>query len=122
RLICVFGCGGNRDKEKRPLMGEKAAKIADYCIITSDNPRYEDPMDIIRKIEEGYRQVSNKYVVVPDRESAIERAIELVKNGDVLLVAGKGGETYQEIMGIKYVFNDNAIIKKIIARIGGSAR
>ena len=121
RLVCVFGCGGNRDKEKRPKMGEKAAKTADYCVITSDNPRFEDPMDIIRQIEEGFQRCSRKYVVVPDREHAIERAILSLKKGDVLLVAGKGGETYQEIMGIKYAFNDNAIIRKIIARTGESS-
>ncbi|MBQ8309097.1 MAG: UDP-N-acetylmuramoyl-L-alanyl-D-glutamate--2,6-diaminopimelate ligase [Clostridia bacterium] len=114
RLVCLFGCGGNRDKSKRPIMGETAAKNSDFCVLTSDNPRYEDPLDIISDIEKGYRRFSMKYVVVPDRKKAIEYAIDTLQKGDVLLVAGKGGEEYQEIMGIKYSFNDNDIIEKII--------
>ncbi len=116
RLYCLFGCGGNRDKRKRPIMGETVAKNSDFAILTSDNPRYEDPLDIISDIEKGYRLLSWKYVIVPDRERAIEYAIERLEGGDVLLVAGKGGERFQEIMGIKYDFNDNDIIAKIIKR------
>ncbi|MBE7077355.1 MAG: UDP-N-acetylmuramoyl-L-alanyl-D-glutamate--2,6-diaminopimelate ligase [Clostridiales bacterium] len=112
RLICLFGCGGNRDKGKRLLMGEIAAKKADFSVLTSDNPRYEDPLDIISGIEKGYRRFSVYYVVVPDRKRAIEYALEFLKKGDILLVAGKGGEQYQEIMGIKYPFNDHDIIKE----------
>ncbi len=114
RLICLFGCGGNRDKTKRPIMGATVAKKCDFAILTSDNPRYEDPLDIIGAIEKGYRRFSMKYVVVPERESGISYAIEHLKKGDVLLVAGKGGEDYQEIMGIKYSFNDKDIIKNTI--------
>ena len=116
RLICLFGCGGNRDKTKRPMMGERAAKTADFAVLTSDNPRYEDPMDIISAIEKGYRLHSNAYAIVPDREKAIEYAIDQLSVGDVLLVAGKGGERYQEIMGIKYLLSDEDIIK---AYVGG---
>ena len=116
RLICLFGCGGNRDKEKRPIMGEIAAKKADFTILTSDNPRYEDPLDIITEIERGHRRFSMKYVVVPDRKKAMEYALDLVQEGDILLIAGKGGEEYQEVMGIKYSFNENDIIEKIIER------
>lgn len=116
RLICLFGCGGNRDKSKRPLMGETVAKKSDFSILTSDNPRYEDPLDIISAIEKGYRRFSVKYVIVPDRKKAIEYALEFLRKGDVLLVAGKGGENYQEIMGIKYPFNDHDIIKEIFQR------
>lgn len=116
RLICLFGCGGNRDKEKRPIMGEIAAKKADFTVLTSDNPRYEDPLDIIAGIERGHRRFSMKYVVVPDRKKAMEYALDLVQAGDILLIAGKGGEEYQEIMGIKYSFNENDIIEKIIER------
>ena len=112
KLICLFGCGGNRDRGKRPIMGEVAAKKADFSVLTSDNPRYEDPLDIISEIEIGYRRFSSSYVVVPDRKKAIGYALDFVGKGDVLLVAGKGGEDYQEIMGIKYFFNDNDIIKK----------
>lgn len=114
RVICLFGCGGNRDKSKRAIMGEKAAKSCDFCVLTSDNPRYEDPMDILAETERGYRRFSMRYVVVPERKDAIRYAIDILKEDDVLLVAGKGGEEYQEIMGIKYPFDDNAIIEKII--------
>lgn len=114
RLYCLFGCGGNRDKSKRPLMGAVAAKYADFCIITSDNPRYEDPYDIISEIEEGVKPAGKAYVTVTDRETATEYAVRLLKEGDVLLVAGKGGENYQEIMGIKHSYNDNIVIKNII--------
>lgn len=118
RLICLFGCGGNRDKAKRPLMGERVAKKSDFAILTSDNPRYEDPLDIISEIEKGYRRFSVCYVVVPDRKRAIDYALDCLKEGDLLLVAGRGGEHYQEIMGIKYPFNDHAIIKKLLEKKG----
>ena len=118
RLVCLFGCGGNRDKSKRPLMGAAVAKKCDFAVLTSDNPRYEDPLDIIAGIEKGYRRLSMKYVVVPQRENAIAYAIDCLQKGDVLLVAGKGGESYQEIMGIKYAFNDNDIIEKILEKRG----
>ena len=114
RLYCLFGCGGNRDRSKRPLMGAIAAKYADFLIITSDNPRYEDPFDIIREIEEGVKPSGKAYITVTDRETATEYAVHLLKEGDVLLVAGKGGETYQEVMGIKHSYNDNTVIKNII--------
>lgn len=117
RLVCLFGCGGNRDKGKRTVMGETAARLCDFSVLTSDNPRYEDPLDILAEIEQGYRRVSCKYVVVPDRERAIAYALEYLSSGDILLVAGKGAETTQEIMGIKYPFDDNAIIKKILKRM-----
>ena len=114
RLICLFGCGGNRDKEKRPLMGETVAKNCDFAVLTSDNSRYEDPLDIISEIERGYRRFSMRFVVVPDRKKAIGYAVDCLRAGDILLVAGKGGEDYQEIMGIKYSFDDNDIIAEII--------
>ena len=117
RLICLFGCGGNRDKSKRPIMGERVARAADFAVLTSDNPRYEDPMDIITAIEKGYRLHSTAYAIIPDREKGIEYAIDRLSQGDVLLVAGKGGEHYQEIMGIKYLLSDEDIIK---ACVGGS--
>ena len=114
RLICLFGCGGNRDKSKRAIMGETVAKLCDFCVLSSDNPRYEDPLDILSEIEKGYRRFSMRYVIVPQRRAAIEYALDFLKENDVLLVAGKGGETEQEIMGIKYPFNENDIIEKII--------
>ncbi len=117
KLYCVFGCGGNRDKAKRPLMGEVAAKNSDFLIVTSDNPRFEDAYDIISQIEPGIQKVGTPYVTISDREMATEHAVNLLKKGDLLLVAGKGGETYQEIMGIKHSYNDNMIIKKIIGSL-----
>lgn len=114
KLYCLFGCGGNRDKTKRPIMGAVAARYADFCIITSDNPRFEDPYDIISDIVAGVKQSGKKYVTVTEREVATEYAIRLLSEGDILIVAGKGGEHYQEIMGIKHSYNDNTVIKKII--------
>ena len=117
RLLCVFGCGGNRDAGKRPIMGEIAARFADFSVLTSDNPRYEEPYAIISAIEKGYRTRSKNYVVVQDRRKAIEYAMRLLRENDVLLVAGKGGENYQEIMGIKYDYNDNAVIEEIMRKM-----
>lgn len=116
RLICLFGCGGNRDRSKRAVMGETVARKADFSVLTSDNPRYEDPSDIISEIERGYRRFSVHYVIVPERDKAIYYAVGLLKKGDILLVAGKGGEDYQEIMGIKYSYNDNAVIKEALSK------
>lgn len=114
KLYCLFGCGGNRDKSKRPIMGAVAAKYADFLIITSDNPRFEEPFDIISEIEEGVKPFGKKYVTVTEREVATEYAVRLLEKGDILLVAGKGGEHYQEVMGIKHSYDDNTVIKKII--------
>ncbi len=114
RLVCLFGCGGNRDREKRPLMGETAAKRCHFCVLTSDNPRYEDPLDILSQIERGYRRFSTRYVIVPERERAIDYALELLRAGDILLIAGKGGEEHQEIMGIKYPFNDQTTVNRLL--------
>ncbi len=119
RLICVFGCGGNRETEKRPLMGEISARLADFTVITSDNPRYEDPFDIAVQIEAGIRRVSDRYVIVLDRESAIEYALGMLAEGDVLLIAGKGGENYQEIMGVKHIYNDIAAVRSMIGSVRG---
>lgn len=117
KLYCLFGCGGNRDASKRPLMGEAAAENADFLIVTSDNPRFEDAYDIISQIEPGIQKTGTPYVTISDREMATEYAINILKKGDILLVAGKGGETYQEIMGIKHSYNDNTIIKKILGSL-----
>jgi len=115
RLYCLFGCGGNRDKSKRPIMGKIAADIADFVIITSDNPRFEDPYDIISQIEEGVKSCEKKYVSVTDREVATEYALNLLEKGDILLVAGKGGENYQEVMGVKRSYSDREVILKLIS-------
>ncbi len=117
KLYCVFGCGGNRDVLKRPLMGEIAARLADFTVLTSDNPRYEDPFDIILQIERGVRPITDEYVIVVDRESAIEYAIDRLQTGDVLLIAGKGGETYQEIMGVRHIYNDVSAVRSAMESV-----
>ena len=119
KLYCLFGCGGNRDHTKRPKMGEVAAKNADFSYLTSDNPRNEDPCDIIRSIEAGYRRFSDRYVCIPDRKKAIFYAVDRLKKGDVLLIAGKGGEEYQEIMGVKYEYDDESVTEEAIFSRGG---
>lgn len=117
KLYCLFGAGGDRDKTKRPLMGEAAAKLADFSFLTADNPRFEDVMDIARDIEKGYRRFSKEYAIISERKEAIFRALCALEKGDVLLVAGKGGEDTQEIMGIKYSYNDNAIVEEVIGKL-----
>lgn len=114
RVICVFGCGGDRDKTKRPRMGEVAGRVADYTIITTDNPRTEKPEDIIAQIEEGTSKTKGKYEVIVDRKQAIKKAIEMMNTKDILILAGKGHETYQEINGVKNPFDEREIIKEIL--------
>jgi UDP-N-acetylmuramoyl-L-alanyl-D-glutamate--2,6-diaminopimelate ligase len=110
RIITVFGCGGNRDKNKRPVMGEIATQYSDQVIITSDNPRYEEPWTIIEDIKAGIKK--DNYFVEENRELAIKKAVEQSKKGDVILIAGKGHEDYQEIKGVKYYFSDRDAAEK----------
>ena len=117
RLICVFGCGGNRDSIKRKIMGEISAKISDYTVITTDNPRFEDPVDIMCEIEKGVLEISKQYVLIQDRVEAIKYAMNFAKPGDVVLIAGKGAENYQEVLGIKHSYNDKDTIKKLLRDI-----
>ncbi len=114
RLICVFGCGGNRDKGKRRVMGRISGENADFTVITSDNPRYEEPMEIIGEIEKGMLEVSKNYVVVQDRKEGIKYALCAAGKGDTVLIAGKGSEKYQEILGIKQVYNDKDTVMDIL--------
>ena len=114
RVISVFGCGGDRDTSKRPQMGEISGNIADYTIITSDNPRTEDPTEIVKQIEEGMKKSKGKYEVVVDRIEAIKKAISMANKNDIIVLAGKGHETYQEINGKKNPFDERKIIKDII--------
>ena len=102
RLISVFGCGGDRDPMKRPIMGHIGVKLADFAIITSDNPRTEDPMAIIRDIEAGVNGADGEYIIIEDRRAAIRYAMDIAKKDDIIVLAGKGHETYQEICGHKY--------------------
>jgi len=114
RVIVVFGCGGDRDKTKRPIMGEIAGRIADYSIVTSDNPRTEDPEAITKDIEEGISKTKGKYEVIVDRTQAIEKAISMANKKDIVILAGKGHEPYQEINHQKYPFDERIIVKDII--------
>lgn len=116
----VFGAGGNRDKQKRPIMGKIAGDIADHVFITSDNPRDESPEDIIRDIEVGIKDLSIDYVKIPDRYSAISYAIERLSKGDSLLIAGKGAEEYQEVKGKKLQFSDKSAVLEIIVNLTGN--
>lgn len=95
RIICVFGCGGDRDKTKRPIMGEISGKLADITIVTSDNPRSEDPETIVSEVEDGVKRVTNNYFRVVDRAEAIYKALDIAKKDDVVIIAGKGHEPYQ---------------------------
>ncbi len=110
-LICVFGCGGNRDKGKRPLMGAVASRLADSSIVTSDNPRNEDPRAIMAEITDG---MEANFHVEEDRAAAIDRAIRQARPGDVVLIAGKGHEDYQEIKGVKFPFNDAEVAQRAL--------
>lgn len=115
RLICLFGCGGNRDSDKRSKMGEISTNIADFTIITSDNPRFEEPMSIIHEIEKGAKNGRNNYALIESRSTAIEYALKNVKSGDVLVLAGKGSEKYQEILGVKQPFDDKEFTLELLA-------
>ncbi len=129
RLICLFGCGGNRSVERRYMMGETSARLADLTVVTSDNPRYEKPENIMKDIELGILKVLNesdripnekasfdngKYVMIDDRQKAIEVTLSKAKEGDVIILAGKGHETYQDIMGIKYPMQDAVIVREYL--------
>ena len=114
RIILVFGCGGDRDKGKRPMMGEIAGKLADYSILTSDNPRFEDPMTILAAIEKGIKPTGAKYEVIENRREAIRQAMEMAVGGDIVVLAGKGHETYQDICGVKYPFDEKEIVLELL--------
>ena len=114
RVISVFGCGGDRDTSKRPIMGEISGRIADFTIITSDNPRTEDPEKIVEQIEEGIKKTKGKYIVIVDRVEAIRYAIQMADKKDIIVLAGKGHEPYQEINGVKYPFDERVIVKEIM--------
>lgn len=114
RLICLFGCGGNRSKLRRYEMGEVSGKLADLTIITSDNPRFEDPLAIIADIVTGISGTDGKYVEIPDRKDAIRYAIRHGEPGDIIVLAGKGHEDYQEIKGKKYPMDERVLIQEIL--------
>jgi len=130
RIICVFGCGGDRDRGKRPLMGEAAGERADLVIATSDNPRTEDPLAILAEVEPGLARTgkphldprharggSDGYVIVPDRREAIELALRCARSGDAVLIAGKGHEDYQIVGTEKRPFDDRAEARRALQEI-----
>ncbi len=114
RVISLFGCGGDRDHLKRPIMGEISGRMADFSILTSDNPRTEDPMAILASIEEGIKPTGGKYVVIENRREAIRYALQMGQEGDIIVLAGKGHETYQEIMGVKRPFDEKVVVAELL--------
>ena len=118
RVISVFGCGGDRDKYKRPMMGEVSGRVADYTIITSDNPRTEKPEDIVNDIEAGIKKTNGKYECIIDRKEAIRKAIKMANKKDIIVLAGKGHEQYQEINKKRYPFDENKIVNEILEEMG----
>ena len=134
RIICVFGCGGDRDRGKRPIMGEIAGQLADIPVLTSDNPRSEDPLAIIAEVEQGLTatgraritneknfadaSMSGGYIVEPDRRAAIRIALTIATAGDAVLIAGKGHEDYQLVAGRVLPFDDRAVVREIAAELG----
>ena len=114
RIITIFGCGGDRDKTKRAPMGQIAGDLSDLVILTSDNPRTEDPLKIISEIETGVRETGTQYLVVPDRRDAIFRAVESARAGDIVIIAGKGHENYQIIGNDKFDFDDREVAAEAI--------
>ena len=119
KIITVVGCGGNRDKAKRPIMAEVACEHSDRVILTADNPRYEKPEDILKDMEAGINVVARrKYITITDRREAIKTAVSLSNKEDIVLIAGKGHEKYQEIEGMKYEFDDKKVLREMFELLG----
>jgi UDP-N-acetylmuramoyl-L-alanyl-D-glutamate--2,6-diaminopimelate ligase len=118
RLVSLFGCGGNRSKLRRYEMGEVSGNLADLTIITSDNPRFEEPLAIIEDIKTGMHKTKGAYVEIPDRKEAIRYAITHGEPGDIVVLAGKGHEDYQEIKGVQYPMDERVLIAEILEEEG----
>jgi UDP-N-acetylmuramoyl-L-alanyl-D-glutamate--2,6-diaminopimelate ligase len=118
KVITVFGCGGNRDAGKRPVMGRIAAKYSDYVVVTSDNPRFEEPDAIIDQIEAGVAEGDVQYIKIEDRKKAMIHAMKKARRDDIILLAGKGHETYQEIRGVKHAFDEKVVVNEILDEMG----
>jgi UDP-N-acetylmuramoyl-L-alanyl-D-glutamate--2,6-diaminopimelate ligase len=121
-VITVFGCGGDRDRDKRPLMGRAAGELSDFVVLTSDNPRSEDPLMIMNDALVGLRRTDTAHTVDPDRASAIGTAIAEAKPGDVVLVAGKGHETYQVLNDRTSHFDDREVARDVLHSLGFPGR
>ena len=117
RVLCVFGCGGDRDRAKRPIMGEIAGRFSEFAVITSDNPRTEEPMAIIETIEDGVKKSGTRYTIIGNRKEAIRYALSIAQPDDVVMIAGKGHENYQEINGTKYHFDDKEIVEELLKEL-----
>lgn len=118
RLVCVFGCGGNRAKDRRYLMGEIGGKLADLSVITADNSRFESVADILTDIKTGLSKTDGKFVEIPDRREAIEYSIAHAEEGDIIAIIGKGHEDYQEIEGVRYPFLDRTVVEETVGKLG----
>ena len=116
RLIAVFGCGGDRDPIKRPIMGKIGTDIADWSIITSDNPRTEEPAKIIEDIVAGIDSQKNNYEIIENRPNAICHAMDIAKKDDIIILAGKGHETYQEICGVKHHLDEREVVAEYLEK------
>ena len=119
RLIVLFRLRRRSDHGKRPIMGEIGGRLADYCILTSDNPRTEDPDAILEAIEEGLKPTGRPYVVIENRREAIRYALQMGREGDVIILAGKGHETYQDVMGVKRPFDEKVVVEELLRELGG---
>jgi UDP-N-acetylmuramoyl-L-alanyl-D-glutamate--2,6-diaminopimelate ligase len=117
RLVCLFGCGGDRDRAKRPIMGEISGRIADFTIITSDNPRTEEPEAIVREIEEGIRKTGAQYAAIVDRREAIKYALQNARRDDVIILAGKGHETYQTFKDKTIHFDEREVVRELLEEL-----
>jgi len=118
RVITLFGCGGDRDRTKRPLMGQAAAELSDFVVLTSDNPRSEDPLAIMNDALVGIRRVDKPHVAEPDRAAAIARALNEAREGDLVILAGKGHETYQVLQDKTIPFDDRAVAREVLRGYG----
>jgi UDP-N-acetylmuramoyl-L-alanyl-D-glutamate--2,6-diaminopimelate ligase len=114
RVVSLFGCGGDRDRTKRPLMGEIGGRHSDFVVVTSDNPRTENPDDIVRAVELGVKKSGTPYVSIVNRKEAIAYALGILEPDDILVIAGKGHENYQEINGVKHHFDDREIVEELL--------
>ena len=117
RIITLFGCGGNRSRERRFLMGEVSGKYSDLTIITEDNSRFENVLDIIEDIKVGINKTNGHYIAIPDRRDAIKYAIENAQDGDIILLCGKGHENYQDVNGKKIHMDEREIIEDVINKL-----
>jgi UDP-N-acetylmuramoyl-L-alanyl-D-glutamate--2,6-diaminopimelate ligase len=117
RVVCMFGCGGDRDRGKRPIMGEIAGRQADFTVITSDNPRTEDPGAIVTDIEEGIKTTAGKYITIVDRREAIRYSLLNAQPQDIIILAGKGHETYQQFKDTTIHFDEREVVGEILKEL-----